>query len=92
MPLFKSQVKNDKEYQNHKVFPLLDSLMEFYNCVYMIGPDFITKGVVSGLLIIGHVVCASLAGTLDSVRVVLSEALGCVIMRHKVSVVCNAEY
>lgn len=73
MPLFESQVKNDKEYIGHKVFAILDSLIEFYNCVYMVGPDFITKGVMSGLMNIDHVVCASLAGTLDSIRLVLSE-------------------
>ena len=71
MAPFESQVQNDKAYQEHRVFPLLDTLIEFYNSVYMVGPDFITKGVVSGLLNIDHVVCASLAGTLDSVKVVL---------------------
>ena len=73
MELFESQVKNDTEYQSHKVFPILDSLVEFYNCVYMLGPDFTTNGVLSGLFNVDRVVCGSLAGTLDSVRVVLRE-------------------
>ena len=73
MALFESQVKDDKTYKEHKVFPLLDSLIDFYSDVYMLGPDFITNGVMSGLLNIDHVVCGSLAGTLDSVRVVLQE-------------------
>lgn len=73
MSLFESQVKNDKTYQEHKVFNLLDSLIEFYNAEYMLEPDFVTKGVFSGLLNIDHVVCASLAGTLDSVRAILIE-------------------
>lgn len=71
MEIFESQVSKDKEYQSHKVFKLLDTLIEFYNAVYMLGPDFITNGVMSGLLNIDHVVCGSLAGTLDSVKVVL---------------------
>ena len=73
MELFENQVNNDKEYQSHKIFPILDSFIEFYNCVYMLGPDFITSGVISGLLNVDKVVCGSLAGTLDSVRVVLKE-------------------
>ena len=40
MELFESQVKNDKEYQTHKVFPLMDSLVEFYSSVYMLSPFF----------------------------------------------------
>ena len=73
MNIFESQVKKDKEYQSHKVFPLLDSFIEFYNSVYMDGPDFLTNGVYSGLVNIDKVVCGSLAGTLDSVRIVLRE-------------------
>ena len=73
MDIFDNQVKYDKEYQSHKIFPLLDSLVEFYNCVYLLGPDFITDGVLSGLLNIDKVVCGSLAGTLDSIKVVLKE-------------------
>lgn len=73
MGLFESQVKNNTVYQSHKVFHLLDSLVEFYNCVYMLGPYFITDGVSSGLFNVDKVVCGSLAGTLDSVRVVLRE-------------------
>lgn len=73
MKLFESQVINDKEYQSHDVFCLLNSLIEFYNSVFMLGPDFLTDGVVSGLLNIDKVVCGSLAGTLDSVKVVLKE-------------------
>ena len=73
MELFENQVRNDKTYQGHKVFPLLDSLIEFYNCVYMYGPDFITDGVISGLLNVDKVACGSLAGSLDSVRIVLKE-------------------
>lgn len=71
--LFESRVKNDTAYQSHKVFPLLDSLVEFYNSVYMLGPDFITDGVMSGLFNVDNVTCGSLAGTLDSVRLVLKE-------------------
>ncbi|MBO4587483.1 MAG: hypothetical protein J5711_01090 [Bacteroidales bacterium] len=73
MELFESQVAHNKEYQSHKIFPLLDSLVEFYSVVYMLGPDFLTHGVLSGLLNIDKVVCSSLSGTLDSVRVVLKE-------------------
>lgn len=73
MDIFDNQVKYDKEYQSHKIFPLLDSLVEFYNCVYLLGPDFITDGVLSRLLNIDKVVCGSLAGTLDSIKVVLKE-------------------
>ena len=73
MELFESQVANDKEYQSHKIFTLLDSIIEFYNAVYMQGPDFLTNGVLSNLLNIDKVVCGSLAGTLDSVRVVLKQ-------------------
>ena len=73
MELFESQVANDKEYQSHKIFTLLDSFIEFYNAVYMLGPDFHTNGVISGWLNIDKVVCGSLAGTLDSVRVVLKQ-------------------
>ena len=73
MDIFDNQVKYDKEYQSHKIFPLLDSLVEFYNCVYLLGPDFLTEGVVSGLLNVDKVVCGSLAGSLDSVRIVLKE-------------------
>lgn len=73
MSLIESQVKIDKMYQEHKVFNLLESLIEFYSAEYMMGPDFVTSGVVSGLLNIDHVVCASQAGTLDSIRVVLIE-------------------
>lgn len=73
MELLESQVKNDTKYQSHKLFPLLESLAEFYNCVYVFGPDFITNGVLSGLFNVDKVVCGSLAGTLDSVRVVLRE-------------------
>lgn len=73
MALFESQVKNDKTYQEHKVFNLLDSLIEFYNAEYKVGPDFVTRGVFSGMLNIDHVVCASLSGTLDSVRAILIE-------------------
>lgn len=60
MNLFESQINNDKEYQSHKVFSWLDSLIEFYNAVYMLGPDFNTNGVMSGLLNIDHVVCGCL--------------------------------
>ncbi len=73
MELFDNKVLKDKEYQSHKVFPLLDSLIEFYNAVYMMGPNFITNGIMSGLLNIDNVVCGSLAGTLDSIRIVLKE-------------------
>lgn len=73
MELFESQVKNDVTYQGHKVFLLLDSLVEFYNCVYMLGPDFITNGILSGLFNADKVACGSLAGTLDSVKSVLRE-------------------
>lgn len=73
MKLFESIVKDDKEYQSHKVFPLMNSFIEFYNSVYMGGPYFLTNGVSSGLLNIDRVVCGSLAGTLDSVRIVLRE-------------------
>lgn len=71
MELFESQVAKDKEYQSHKIFTLLDSLIEFYNTVYMSGPDFLTNGVQSSMLNIDKVVCGSLAGTLDSVKVAL---------------------
>lgn len=73
MELFESQVAKDKEYQSHKIFPLIDSLVEYYSAVYMMGPNFLTEGVLSGLLNIDKVACSSLAGTLDSVRVVLKE-------------------
>lgn len=73
MEFFESQVAQDKEYQSNKLFPLLDSLVEYYSAVYLFGPDFITPGVLSGLLNIDNVICGSLAGTLDSVRVVLKE-------------------
>lgn len=73
MELFESQVKNDKEYQTHKVFPLMDSLVEFYSSVYMLSPFFLTNGVSSGLLNVDNVACGSLAGTLDSIRIVLKE-------------------
>ena len=73
MELFENKVLKDKDYQSHKVFTLLDSLIEFYNAVYMMGPNFITNGIMSGLLNIDHVVCGSLAGTLDSIRIVLKE-------------------
>lgn len=73
MELFESQVKSDKEYQTHKVFGLLDSLIEFYNTSYMFGPDFLTNGVLLGVMNVDKVVAGSLAGTLDSIRVVLKE-------------------
>lgn len=73
MVLFESQVAQDEEYQSHKIFPLLDSLVEYYSAVYMLGPDFLTHGILSGLMNIDKVVCSSLAGTLDSVKVVLKE-------------------
>ncbi|MBQ3362777.1 MAG: hypothetical protein IJG42_02355 [Muribaculaceae bacterium] len=73
MLLFESQVAKDQEYQSHKIFTLLDSFIDFYNTVYMLEPDFLTNGVQSGLLNIDKVVCGSLAGTLDSVRVVLKQ-------------------
>lgn len=73
MELFESQVAKDKEYQSHKIFTLLDSFIEFYNAVYMLGPDFLTNGVISSWLNIDKVVCGSLAGTLDSIRVVLKQ-------------------
>ena len=31
MELFQNEVSKDQEYLSHKVFPLLDSLIEFYN-------------------------------------------------------------
>ena len=71
--IFESQVAQDKDYQSHKIFPLLDSFVEYYSAVYMLGPDFLTDGVLAGLLNIDKVVCSSLAGTLDSVRMVLKE-------------------
>ena len=52
---------------------MLDSLIEFYNSMYMFGLDFITNGIMSGLLNIDYVVCGSLAGTLESVRIVLKQ-------------------
>ena len=73
MDLFESQVATDKEYQSHKIYSLLNSLIDFYNAVYVFGPDFITNGIVKGVLNIDKVVCASLSGTLDSMRVVLKE-------------------
>lgn len=73
MGLFDNKVSEDKEYQSHGVFSLLDSLIEFYNAVYMLGPTFITHGIVSGILNVDSVVCGSLAGTLNSVKVVLKE-------------------
>jgi len=73
MALFESQIANDKEYQSHKIFMLLDSFIEFYNAAYMLGLNFLTHGVLSDLLNIDEVVCGSLAGTLDSVRVVLKQ-------------------
>lgn len=73
MDFFESQVATDKEYQSHKIYSLLNSLIDFYNAVYVFGPDFITNGIVKGVLNIDKVVCASLSGTLDSMRVVLKE-------------------
>lgn len=73
MDLFESQVATDKVYQSHKIYSLLNSLIDFYNAVYVFGPDFITNGIVKGVLNIDKVVCASLSGTLDSMRVILKE-------------------
>ena len=73
MELFESNIVNDKEYQSHKIFPLLDTLVGYYNAFYMIGPDFLTKGLILGLFNIDKVICGSLAGTLDSVRKVMKD-------------------
>lgn len=73
MSIFESLVAQDKEYQSHKIFPLLDDLIEYYSTVYMQGPDFLTHGVMSGVLNIDEAVCGSLAGTIDSIRGVLKE-------------------
>lgn len=73
MELFENQVANDTKYQSHKIFTLFDSFIDFYNAVFMSGPDILTNGVQSGLLNIDKVVCGSLAGTLDSVKVALKQ-------------------
>lgn len=71
MALFESIVKGDKEYQSHKIFALLRSLVKFYNAVFMLGPDFPTKGVCGVMINVDNVICGSLAGTLDSIKIVL---------------------
>lgn len=74
MGLYDNKVSKDKEYQSHEVFSLLDSLIEFYNAVYMLGPAFITQGIMAaGILNVDNIVCGALAGSLNSVEVVLKE-------------------
>ena len=71
MNFLKNAVEEDKEYQGHKVFNLLDDLIEFYgdSCVFM--PSFVTSGILAGILNVDEVICCSLEGTWESIRGIL---------------------
>ena len=71
MNFLKSAVEEDKEYQGHKVFNLLDDLIEFYGDTYVFMPGFVTSGILAGILNVDEVICGSLEGTLESIRGIL---------------------
>lgn len=71
MDFLKNAVEKDREYQEHKVFPLLDNLIDFYGNTYVLMPGFITSGIISDIVNIDEVICGSLEGTLESIRAVL---------------------
>ena len=68
MNFLKNAVEEDKEYQGHKVFNLLDDLIEFYGDTYVFMPGFVTSGILAGILNVDEVICGSLEGTLESIR------------------------
>lgn len=71
MKFLKNAVEEDKEYQEHKVFNLLDDLIEFYGDTYASMPGFVTSGILAGVVNIDEIICGSLEGTLESIRAIL---------------------